>query len=144
MLNEQLIFTDLDLKRKEEIFNTVISKAHNLNLVDDIEAVIKALFDRENILSTSVGKGIAFPHCKSQNVLAPFIAFVRLKEHTKWDDDQVNLVIFIIIPDSTNSNVHLRTLAKISKKLIHQSFIDKLNTEDNENIYKHLKEALEG
>ncbi|HLV49309.1 MAG TPA: fructose PTS transporter subunit IIA [Erysipelothrix sp.] len=144
MLNKQLIFTDLDLDTKEKVFETVIQKAIDLNLVSDLQPVLKGLFERESLLSTAVGNGIAMPHCKSQSVNQPFIAFVRLKEAMLWDEEEVTLVIFIIIPEHVDSNVHLKTLAKISKKLIHQSFIDQLNTENKETIYTYLKEALEG
>ena len=61
------VFADVEGKTPEEIFNNV---CRNVSFPEgfDVESLISELVEREKILSTAVGNGIAIPHPRKSMV----------------------------------------------------------------------------
>jgi PTS system fructose-specific IIA component len=88
-----------------------------------------AVWRREETYSTGIGFGVAIPHCKSSAVHASSIAFLRPAQPFLWaadDDEPVNMVILLAINDTAPGDEHLRIIAKLSRRLMHEEFRQKL------------------
>lgn len=75
------------------------------------------LFARESIGSTGLGHGVAIPHGRIKGLKKPMAAFIRLAEPIPFespDGEPVNLLIFLLMPDSVNKQ-HLAILAEVAE-----------------------------
>ena len=107
---------------------------------------------RESVIPTYVGYGIGLPHARTRGVKEAFVVYARLKKEVAWGDqeeEKANQVFLIGVPekndsDQTSSNLHLRILAMLSRKLVHEEFRTRLAEARNaEEIYNVLKEIEE-
>lgn len=129
ILTEKIISTDLDAKDKEDAINKVIDLASNSGLMTDIQKVRQCVFDRENLVSTGVGKGFAIPHGKTDQIKDIVAAFAILKNPIDFDSIDLEPVkfIFLIIGKESLLNVHIKLLSRISRLMNKDDFRDKLS-----------------
>ncbi len=149
MIDKQLVFIDLELNSREMVLDYIAEKTMNLGYVDNKTLFISETMKREEMLPTSIGYGIAIPHCRSLAVIKPFIAFLRLKNDLHWDeknDERVNLIFLIGTPEESGSNLHLKYLSNISRKLMYEEFREKLRlSKDSEvafNLLNQINESI--
>tara|TARA_B100000035_G_scaffold278146_1_gene256885 strand:- start:6336 stop:6794 length:459 start_codon:yes stop_codon:yes gene_type:complete len=96
--------------------------------------IFTRLYDREKLGSTSVGKGVAIPHARIQNIDYPFLSIMILDEPVDFDNIDsldVDIIASIIVPDE-NFSSHLELLAYLSSKL------------DDPLVRKELRQARNG
>jgi len=95
--------------------------------------------------------GVAMPHAKSEGVGEAFVTFARLNVPVPWGaepGEDARIVFLIGVPQAAdgeqNNNLHLKILAALSKKLIHESFRQKLSDARSETeVYQLLQEIEE-
>jgi PTS system nitrogen regulatory IIA component len=107
---------------------TAATKRQALAVVSEIAArcfglraarVLDALMEREAIMPTGVGKGIAVPHAQVQGLTHMRAVFVRLETPVDFDavdDEPVDLIFALLAPLGAGSD-HLRALARVSRIL---------------------------
>ena len=142
IINEKLIFLDLELVRKKEVIEWIARVAEESGYVSDQAAFVEAVLKREEEVPTAIGHNIAIPHGKSSVVQKPFIAFLRSKEVFKWTDgheDDVQLIFLIGVPSIGTEKLHLKFISQVSKKLLDEEFRQKLATFNNKT---HIFELL--
>ncbi|MBN1782008.1 PTS sugar transporter subunit IIA [bacterium] len=90
----------------------VISRSDN---VKDRNALSTAIYDREKIMSTGIGLGIAIPHVKIHEVRDLTIAVGISREGIDWDSIDGNPVhiIFLMAGSEEQHSLYLQTLSKI-------------------------------
>jgi mannitol/fructose-specific phosphotransferase system IIA component (Ntr-type) len=85
--------------------------------INDKELLYKAVLEREKIMTTGVGNGIAIPHCKSpacpQFVIALGISPAGI-EFNAVDSKKVNLIFLLLGPEDA-PNIHIKLLSRISR-----------------------------
>lgn len=146
IIDENLINPELNLHNKEEIIKHLAIMMDESNRLKDLDQYIETVMEREKIGNTSVGYGVGIPHGKTDAVKVPTLVFGKTKELVKWgeEDDLVNLIFMIGVPESSSSNEHLKILAALSRKLIDENFREKLlNTDDKNNLKKILVEVFD-
>jgi fructose-specific phosphotransferase system IIA component len=97
------------------------------NVADD-EDLVRSLLDRESIVSTGIGGGIAIPHATSGSIESAAIAVGKAKKGLEFnaiDGKPVHLV-FLIVGSANHPNLHLRILARLARLVKHPSFIRNL------------------
>ncbi len=96
--------------------------------VDDADRVEDAIWAREETASTSVGLGIAIPHCVSPHVRSDSIAAVRLSPPVAWGagGETVDLAILIAVRPGAGGEKHLKTIAALSRRLCDDDFRERL------------------
>lgn len=95
---------------------------------DQLKAIRKAVFERESIMSTGVGKGLAIPHGKVELIKHSYASFAILAnpvEYESIDGNPVQLVFLLVGPESESSR-HIKLLSHISRLMIHASFRETL------------------
>ncbi len=128
LINEALIDMALDADTKEEVVRGLATLAYKDGKINDCEKYIEAVLNREAEYSTAVGFGIAIPHGKTEAVTEPFLGFGKVKE-VDWnalDTKPVDLVFIIGVPKKDSGSLHLKLLAKLSRKLMNETFRDEL------------------
>ena len=132
----------IEAKDKESALKEMVGLLSTARSIRDNQEFEKAIMDREKILSTSIGLGIAIPHVRLDSVTDITIAIGVLKkgiEYESFDGQPVNIIIMIASPSGAHRE-YLRTLAKIALFLKNSSLRNKiLSAVTPDEIYTALK-----
>ena len=92
--------------------------------VEDAEALARAVHEREAIMSTGIGQGIAIPHVRMEGVTAPTVA-VGISEQgldfDTLDNEPVQVVVLFAMPAGSQKE-YLGLLAQVMKALKDDGF----------------------
>ena len=142
LLNRGGIFYNIEGNSIEEIIeNTINIIPTPLNIKK--KNIIEALLEREKLMSTSIGNGIAIPHPRNPIITdnensSISICFLKNQINFNAIDDIPVHTIFIII--SANPKRHLETLAKISYLCQQEDFRVMLKNHTPKNdIHKYIE-----
>lgn len=119
------ICTDLRATSKDEAIREMIDLLYDAGVVTDKAVFTKVIYDREALSTTGIGFGIAIPHGKSAVVQSPRVAVGLARNGLDFasnDNELVYLVFMIAVPVEDESNLHLKILAALSRKLMHDDF----------------------
>ena len=97
MLSEDRV-VDLNSRDKVGALNELVDVMGTATQIVDKEAFRKAIFEREKLLSTGIGLGLAVPHAKMNGVKDIVMAVGRSKEGIAFDaidGKPVHLVVMI-------------------------------------------------
>ncbi|MHC1684996.1 MAG: PTS sugar transporter subunit IIA [Clostridiaceae bacterium] len=129
MITKNMIVLDMEAKDKLDVINSLAKVIEKEDRLNDLEGYIKQVLDREDHFPTSIGFQVAIPHGKSNSVKAASFAFARLKNEVKWSEDEsVNFVFLIAVPETEAGDTHLKILAQLSRRIMKEEFRDKLNS----------------
>lgn len=146
LLKTESILSKLEVQNKKELISVLVDSLENELGKENISGIKEAVWEREQVMSTGVGKGLAIPHCKTKIVGENFGAFAVLKEPLEFnsvDNEPVQLVFLLVGPDEKNS-LHIKLLSRISRLMNSSSFREKvLNCGNSEQILEALKEEEE-
>ena len=89
----------------------------------DVGAVLDSVYQREQVLSTGIGGGVAIPHGKTplvdQLIMAAGVC-ARPVEFDALDGEPVELLFLLIGPESA-AGAHVKALSRISRLLRRES-----------------------
>lgn len=121
MFSKERVKFNLTSSTKMEVIEELIDILIGDGKILDREEFKKAVLKREEEFSTGIGMGIAIPHGKSKSVKEASIVFGKSIEgvdYESMDDKPAHLFFLIAVPEES-SDLHLKALSEISRKLIH-------------------------
>jgi PTS system nitrogen regulatory IIA component len=137
------IFYDVPGTSPEEVLAGLIARLPGK--VPPKDLLLKAVLEREALMPTGIGRGIALPHPRNPLIAdedKQFVAAAFPKIPVDWkalDGEAVCAALLIV---SASSRLHLRTLSKISFLCRQESFLALLqNHAPRETIVKAIGEA---
>jgi len=115
--DKEFILSDIKRGNKEQILKQLIKPLSEKKIIDSENIYLSKLTERENIVSTGIGHGIAIPHLKNikENPdYAPFLVFGICKEGSDFNspDHKPSFLFFLLC--TKIEAIHLKILAKIS------------------------------
>lgn len=118
-LRDSLIFLDIEAKDKEDAIAKIIDSMYESKTIFDLKKFLGEVNQRENLGSTGIGKGVALPHARTQNVKEIVIAATRLKAPVDFnsEDKQPVQLIFLLGTPLKAVGEYLQVLARLSKLL---------------------------
>ena len=128
ILSEESTIVDLQGETKEDIITELVNVLPMGDVVTDKEKVLMAVLEREKIMSTGIGDGIAIPHGKSDAVsqLAAALGTQRRGVDFEALDGEPAFVFFLLVSPAKVSGPHIKALARISRLLKNDDFKKKL------------------
>lgn len=129
IINADLIDLNLNSTGKTGVIEHLADMINQMGRLDNKEAYIQAVMEREMLSTTGIGFGVAIPHGKSDAVNTPAVAFGKCEAGVDWqsvDGKAVYMVFLIAVPKQADSNRHLKILAALSRKLMYDSFRQEL------------------
>lgn len=113
---------------KAESLDYLTSLLDNTGLVKDKARVQTVIGEREQIMSTGIGKGFAFPHAKTDAVLDTAAALITLSEPIDYQslDNQPVSIIFMLVGKENSVGIHLRLLSRVSRLMSRDDFRHRL------------------
>lgn len=146
LLEPETILSELEVSSKKELISVLVESLENKVGSEHLEEIKSAVWEREKVMSTGVGKGLAIPHCKTSLVHENYGAFAVLKEPLEFnsiDRTPVRLAFLLIGPNEKNS-LHIKLLSRISRLMNSGTFRDKvLNCENSNQVLEAFQEEEE-
>ncbi len=124
ILQPSAILLNTTFATKDAALDAMIDALASGGHITKVEEARKAVFDREKIMSTGIGKGFALPHGKTNHITETVGAFMTLKEPLDFQalDQQPVTIIFMLIGRENTVGTHLRLLSRISRLMNKDSF----------------------
>ena len=111
----------------------------------DARSIVDLLVEREKLISTGFGNGVAIPHARPEGINNVVAAFYHLAEPIDFDavdDMPVDLVVFLLSPPDAAA-AHLKALARISRLLRDRNFAEKLRGAGSDDALYAMLAGLE-
>lgn len=127
----------LDVETREEAIAKLVDVLASNGQIKDKELFYNAVCEREKIVSTGIGMGVAIPHAKLSSYNDFFIGVAILKKGVNWDaidGAPVRLVFLIGGPDDKQTE-YLQILSGLTfavkdeerrKKILSLEYIDEI------------------
>jgi fructose-specific phosphotransferase system IIA component len=144
LLSPERIRVPLQALDKEALLDELIAILNGNDQVEDLRAVSRAVRDREEVLSTGIGNGVAIPHGKSPGVSSLVLAAGVTAEPVDFEalDGQPVRLVFLLVGPEAAAGQHVKVLSRISRLLRRESFRNRLiDAASAEEFYDILAEA---
>lgn len=141
--NPSLMIENLAATNREEAIAELCRLMEEKKFVSNSERLIQSALEREAVLSTAMGKGLAFPHVRGVEGGGLALALGVSKDGFVWDDDgnKVNLVFMITIPTAVSA-FYLRLMSMLTETFLKEpNRIAVLEADSAENLWKALVKA---
>jgi fructose-specific phosphotransferase system IIA component len=128
LFKDENIKTDLRPAGKDALLESIVDDLDAKGFIKDRDRVIKDVIEREKVMSTGIGNGVAIPHAYTHGVEQLVAGFFRTSEEVDFDaldENKVDL-FFIILGPKESRRDHIKVLAKISRLLNHSDFREDL------------------
>lgn len=142
-LTKQVIILELNSTEKYQVIDELINLFVSDPRVTDIENVRKSVIEREMIMSTGVGKGVAVPHGKSDSIKDVIVAFGRSSVGIDYEaiDNKPVYLFFLIVGRNDMVSQHIKLISRISKMMNKDDFRNLLlNATSVDEIYNIFAE----
>ncbi|HDR8244736.1 PTS mannose transporter subunit IIABC [Bacillus thuringiensis] len=140
----ELIETDLKGETRDDIIDEMIQKLKQVGALHSVIEFKQAIMNREQESTTGIGINIAIPHGKSAAVRKPSVVFGIKQSGIDWnslDGTEAKLIFMIAVPKGNEGNEHLKILQMLSRKLMDDSFRERLlSVQTKAEAYKLLDE----
>lgn len=113
---ENLIIFDLKSNTKEQVIDELVELVNSSNMVTDKNNLLKDIKERENLVTTGIGYGVAFPHAKTKSVKGIVIAFGRSSSGIDFEaiDHKPVYLFFLIAAPEDAIGAHLNVMSRLS------------------------------
>ena len=136
LLNKNLICFS-ELEKKQDNLEVLLQKIEKKNLVEDKNQLRKSIFEREDLMSTGIGLGIAIPHVRIKGVDDIIISILinkkGIKDYDSLDGMPVKIIIMIVAGDKQHKDylILLSRIVKMLKKdFIRKSMVESMTEEE--------------
>lgn len=106
----------LDVENRDEAIKALIELGFEAGIILDKQVFYDSILEREKIVSTGIGMGVAIPHAKLPNYEDFFISIAILRKGVDWnalDGAPVRLIFMIGGPDDKQTE-YLQILSNLT------------------------------
>ncbi len=138
-LDRSTIAKGLEVDNKKDLINEVVNLLETKVSGEQLEKIRKAVFEREEIMSTGIGKQLAIPHGKCDSLDEILAGFAVLEECVEFDsiDNQPVKMVFLLVGPEDQSSQHIKLLSRISRLMNSSAFREKLlECNDSDEIFE--------
>jgi len=128
ILTEDRIKIPLENTKKEQVIAEMVDIIDSSIKLKNKGQILKAVLDREAVMSTGVGDEVAIPHGKSdgvQDILAALGIAKTPIDFQSLDEKPVRLIWLLIGPQE-KTGAHLKALSRISRLMHKKEFRERL------------------
>ncbi|MFZ3558107.1 PTS fructose transporter subunit IIABC [Streptomyces sp. BH055] len=123
MITADLVDLDLSAGTKEAAARSLAERMVALGRVTDLDGFLADVAAREAQMPTGLDGGIGIPHCRSEHVTEPTLAFGRSAEGIDFGapDGPADLIFLIAAPAGAD-DAHLTILSSLARQLMDEDF----------------------
>jgi mannitol/fructose-specific phosphotransferase system IIA component (Ntr-type) len=118
-LTEQSVIVDSQKATWRDVVGEMVDRLCTVHGLDARDRIMAAVTDREKLMSTGIGCGLAVPHAKLDFLDEMLIAACSVKRGLECDaiDQQPVYLLFLILSPAKTVGPHIRALSAISRLL---------------------------
>ncbi|MGW0787773.1 PTS fructose transporter subunit IIABC [Streptomyces sp. NPDC002911] len=130
LITAELVDLDLSADTKSEAARSLAGRMVAAGRVTDLDGFLADVAAREAQMPTGLDGGIGIPHCRSEHVAAPTLAFGRSSRGIDFGapDGPADLVFLIAAPAGADDD-HLTILSGLARRLMDPGFTGALRVE---------------
>ncbi|MEN7973814.1 MAG: PTS sugar transporter subunit IIA [Verrucomicrobiota bacterium] len=127
-LSPDTVWVDLKADTKKGIIEEMIDRLLAAGKIKDREAVLQAIFEREEKMSTGMQNGVAIPHGKTDSVKALVAAVGINKAGIDFDsmDGEPSKIFIMTLSPLKRTGPHMQFLAEVSRLISQPAEREKL------------------
>lgn len=128
ILAPQCVKLPLAGRSKDDIIRELVNTLAAAGLADNPQELLDSALEREGLMSTGIGKGVAIPHGRAKGVKRMAAAYGIAREPVDFgslDGLPVQIFFFIATPGSIVAD-HVRALALVSRILNREGIREQL------------------
>ncbi len=144
LVTPQRIKVPLQSTSKDDLLRELVELLASTDGVKDVDDVLRAVRERETVLSTGIGSGVAIPHGKSSAVSRLRLVAGTTGEAVDFDalDGQPVRLFFLLVGPETAAGPHIKALSRISRLVRKESVRENLLAAgDADEFYRVLRTA---
>lgn len=124
ILRSSAVLLNQEAKDKTDILVRLVAALAASNDVADGAELQRVILEREKLMSTGIGNGVALPHGKTNVVKTSMAALATLKTPLDFDslDDKPVSIVLLLVGTESNVGVHLRLLSRVSRMVGNEGF----------------------
>ncbi|WP_405908123.1 fructose-specific PTS transporter subunit EIIC [Streptomyces sp. NBC_00828] len=132
MITADLVDLDLSAETKEAAARALAERMVALGRVTDLDGFLADVAAREAQMPTGLDGGIGIPHCRSEHVTEPTLAFGRSAAGIDFGapDGPADLIFLIAAPAGAD-DAHLTILSSLARHLMNAEFTSALRAVDD-------------
>ena len=138
---EELMVANLEANTREEAIAALAKAMEDNKFIANADNLVSQALERESILSTAVGEGLAFPHVRGVEGGGLTLAMGVSEKGIDWDGEKVHIVFLSAIPVAVSA-FYLRLMAGLtqafSKEANRKSII---SAADSATLWKAVQKA---
>ena len=117
VLQPENIKIPLKKNSKPDVIKELVAILSEHQAIGNPERIIQAVFDREEIMTTGVGNGVAIPHCKHKDSRNFAIALGIHPQGIDFQsiDHKPAHIIFLLVGPEDQPGTHIKLLSRISR-----------------------------
>ncbi|GAA4314633.1 fructose-specific PTS transporter subunit EIIC [Streptomyces venetus] len=129
MITADLVDLDLSADTKEAAARALAERMVAQGRVTDLDGFLADVAAREAQMPTGLDGGIGIPHCRSEHVTEPTLAFGRSANGIDFGaaDGPADLIFLIAAPAGAD-DAHLTILSSLARQLMNTEFTDALRS----------------
>ncbi|MGA5896468.1 PTS fructose transporter subunit IIABC [Streptomyces venetus] len=129
MITADLVDLDLSADTKEAAARALAERMVAKGRVTDLDGFLADVAAREAQMPTGLDGGIGIPHCRSEHVTEPTLAFGRSANGIDFGaaDGPADLIFLIAAPAGAD-DAHLTILSSLARQLMNTEFTDALRS----------------
>jgi nitrogen PTS system EIIA component len=145
LLDADHVKVPLNSRTKDDVLRELVELALTGRDAALVEPVLTAVREREALLSTGIGEGVAIPHgktpCVDQLVMAAGVTPVPV-DFDALDGHPVQIFFLLVGPESA-SGAHVKALSRISRLLRRQTLRAELRDSESPEGFMAIVRASE-
>lgn len=144
LLTVDRIKIPLEARTKQDILRELVEVIRDQDALGDSDDLLRAVREREAVLSTGIGSGVAIPHGKSPVVPTLVMAAGTTAEPVDFDslDGEPVRLFFLLVGPETAAGPHIKALSRISRVVRRDDARDRLiQSKTPEEFFRALQEA---
>ena len=143
ILFNETIVVPLISNEKKAVIEELVDKLNENNKISNRNQVLQAILDREDVMSTGVGDGVAIPHGKSDAVHEIVAALGITREPVEFAsiDEKPVRIVWLLVGPPGQTGPHLKALSRISRLMHNGEFREQLiHSENQEQVLACIQE----
>ncbi|AGF72678.1 PTS fructose transporter subunit IIABC [Corynebacterium halotolerans] len=145
IITAELVRLDVDSgSTASEVITALAGLVHSAGRATDAATLAEDAIARESKSGTGVPGRVAIPHCRSEAVSEPTLAFTRLSNPVDFGGpDGAADLVFLIAAPAGGGKEHLKILSKLARALVRGDFVTRLReAEADEEIVTAVTEVV--
>lgn len=124
ILFKETIITQLKNNEKNAVIEELVDRLKETDKISNRENVLQAILDREAVMSTGVGDGVAIPHgkCDSAKDLVAALGITDTPLDFESIDHKPVQLVWLLVGPPGKTGPHLKALSRISRLMHNGQF----------------------